>query len=111
MCWIFESLIKSGWELNTSCMTTVTPGYETSTWFLKKSTAPALDNAQVAAVLIDEHNGKVEVLSHQRKGNHVDINNAVSRAVKKCLETSSSPSSKRTKSPGTPANSSTNTDE
>ena len=44
---------------------------------------PALHNAQVAAVIVDEHHGKVEILSHRRGEKHVDINNAVHRAVKK----------------------------
>ena len=43
----------------------------------------ALHNAQVAAVIVDEHNGKVEILSHRKGEKHVDINNGVHRAVKK----------------------------
>ena len=41
--------------------------------------SPALHNAQVAAVIVDEHHGKVEILSHRRGEKHVDINNAVHR--------------------------------
>ena len=50
MCWILETLIQSGWEISTSCMTNVTTGYDAGSYFLKKNSAPALHNAQVAAV-------------------------------------------------------------
>ena len=83
MCWILETLIQTGWEISTSCLTLVTDGYDASSYFLKKNSAPALHNAQVAAVVLDEHTGKVEVLSHRRGEKHVDINNAVQRAVKR----------------------------
>ena len=91
MCWILETLIQSGWEISTSCLTSVTTGYDTGSFFLKKNTAPALHNAQVAAVLVDQHNGKVEVLSHRRGEKHVDINNAVHRAVKKITNANTTP--------------------
>ena len=81
MCWILESLIQNGWEICTSCVTLVNAGYDAGSYFLKKNSAPALHNAQVAAVIIDEQNGKVEVVSHRRGEKHVDINNAVQRAV------------------------------
>ena len=77
MCWILERMIQTGWEINTSCLTVVNEGYDASSYFLKKNSAPALHNAQVAAVIVDEHHGKVEILSHRREEKHVDINNAV----------------------------------
>jgi len=92
MCWILETLIQSGWEISTSCVTTVTPGFDVGSYFLKKSSSPPLHNAQVAAVVIDEINGKVEVLSHRRGEKHVDINNAVHRAVLKTQLLSATPS-------------------
>ena len=58
MCWILETLIQNGWEISTSCVTMVNSGYDAGSFFLKKSSSPALHNAQVAAVVIDEHSGK-----------------------------------------------------
>ena len=55
MCWILETLIQSGWEISTSSMTNVTTGYDAGSYFLKKNSAPALHNAQVAAVVIGKH--------------------------------------------------------
>ena len=52
MCWILETLIQSGWEISASSMTNVTTGYDAGSYFLKKNSAPALHNAQVAAVVI-----------------------------------------------------------
>ena len=46
-------------------------------------------------MVIDEHNGKVEVLSHRRGEKHIDINNAVHRAVKKTTMTNTTPSRSR----------------
>lgn len=89
MCWILESLIQNGWEIGTSCLPSISVGYDLHSFFLKKNSAPALNNAQVAAVVIDEHEGRVEVLSHRRGEKQVDINNAVQRAVKKTQQMSS----------------------
>ena len=83
MCWILESLIQNGWEIGTSCLPSISVGYDIHSFFLKKNSAPALNNAQVAAVVIDELQGKIEVLTHRRGETQVDINNAVQRAVKK----------------------------
>ena len=55
MCWILETLIQSGWEISTSSMTNVTTGYDAGSYFLKKNSAPALHNAQVAAVVIGKN--------------------------------------------------------
>jgi len=99
MCWILERLIQTGWEINTSCLTVVNTGYDASSYFLKKNSAPALHNAQVAAVIVDEHHGKVEILSHRRGEKHVDINNAVHRAVKKIANPSGTPGSKTRTTP------------
>ena len=69
--------------------------------FLISIKTPSIDQSiiltpsQVAAVVIDEHNGKVEVLSHRRGEKHIDINNAVHRAVKKTTMTNTTPSRSR----------------
>ena len=55
MCWILETLIQSGWEISASSMTNVTTGYDAGSYFLKKNSAPALHNAQVAAVVIGKN--------------------------------------------------------
>ena len=95
---ILEAIIRIGWEVNSCMKTTTTPGYEAVTFFFKLSTTPVLYNAQVAAVVIDETFGTVEILSHDH--NYVDVNNAVSRAVKKCRQMTSP---NRSKSPATPS--------
>ena len=42
MCWILERLIQTGWEINTSCLTVVNTGYDASSYFLKKNSAPGI---------------------------------------------------------------------
>ena len=91
MCWILESLVQSGWEIGTSCLPSVSLGYDVHSFFLKKNSAPALHNAQIAAVVLDEDQGRVEVLSHRRGEKQVDINNAVQRAVKKTAQPNTTP--------------------
>ena len=98
MCWILESLIKNGWEICTSCLTLVTAGYDASSYFLKKSSSPALHNAQVAAVVIDQDAAKVEIISHRRGEKHIDIANALSRAVKKTTASGTPKKSRNTSS-------------
>ncbi len=91
-------MIRYGWEITTCMKTTTSPGYEAVTIFFKRSTTPVLYNAQVCAVALDEVKGVVEVVSHEQ--NHVDVNNAVHRAVKKCRQIASP---NRSKSPVTPS--------
>lgn len=62
-------------------------------YFLKKSSSPALHNAQVAAVIVDATSAKIEVISHRNRERHVDINNAIFRAVKKFTPSKNRPTS------------------
>ena len=76
-----ESLIKSGWEVLVSPNTTVTPGYELSTWILRQVTTPALHTAEVSAFAIG--NGFIQVIGG---GKNVEISNVIRRAIQKCIK-------------------------
>ena len=88
-CRILEAVIRIGWEVVVSPRTTITPGYELSTWILKQVTTPALNTAEVAAFAIGD--GFIQVV---RDTKTVEVSNVIRRAVKKCIkdkESSDSP--------------------
>ena len=88
-CRILEALIRIGWEVVISPRTTITPGYEFSTWILKQVTTPALNTAEVSAFAIGD--GFIQVV---RDTKTVEVSNVIRRAIKKCIkdkESSDSP--------------------
>lgn len=80
-CKLLEKLVKVGWEVQASPCVISSPGYEFSTWIMKKSTSPPLHNAQVASIAIGS--GKISVVSDRKE---IQINNAIDRAIKKCVQ-------------------------
>ena len=88
-CAILEMLIRNGWETIASPNTSITPGYELSTWILKQVNTPALHMAEVAAFTICD--GYIQVVGD---GMNKEISNVIRRAIKKCIkdkETSDAP--------------------
>ena len=82
-------MIRTGWEVVVSPRTTITPGYELSTWILKQVTTPALHTAEVAAFAIGD--GFIKVFGDAK---NLEVANVMRRAVKKCIkdkESSDSP--------------------
>lgn len=88
-CKLLQALIRHGWEVVISPRTTITPGYEFSTWILKQVTTPALHTAEVSAFAIGD--GFIQVIG---ESNDVEVSNVIRRAIKKCIkdkESSESP--------------------
>ena len=78
---MLEILIKNGWEVVVSPTTTITAGYELSTWILKQVTTPALHTAEVSGFAIGD--GFIQVIG---EGKHVEMSNVIRRAIKKCIK-------------------------
>ena len=78
---MLQGLIRHGWEVVVSPRTTITPGYEFSTWILKQVTTPALHTAEVSAFAIGD--GFIQVIG---ESNDVEVSNVIRRAIKKCIK-------------------------
>ena len=76
-------LIRNGWETIASPNTSITPGYELSTWILKQVSTPALHMAEVAAFTVCD--GYIQVVGD---GMNKEISNVKSSKLQKKLLTS-----------------------